>query len=378
MKRLVDVLYGLKGYPNAARFTAFKTDFFANGSTPGITMDTAVTNGISVTAATTTAIRVTAASTTGVLLSSTATNGISITGVCSRTGLSVSSASARGIELSGAFTTAAIDITATSGRAIRIGTKGTTYANCTALTISSLGGTLDTDPAKNYMVGVFTKVSGNEDTSATDDLGSAWFRTRVDTGATTPAGYSLFGVKSQLRIYSVGGSASTIKNWAAAGELAVLEVSGATTTFSSGCVAAALYANVALTTTSVIASGAVVAGIVINTGSAAITNTGSAYYGLYIQDYVGSNIEFNAAIKIADSCATAGVAIGTCTTAVDITDASGVTNLFKFNEAAGCILNVDVNPQDDPSDGGLGADACIRVDIGGLDYFIPLFAVERS
>jgi len=27
MKRVVDVLYGLRGYPNAARFTDFKTDF---------------------------------------------------------------------------------------------------------------------------------------------------------------------------------------------------------------------------------------------------------------------------------------------------------------------------------------------------------------
>jgi hypothetical protein len=30
MKRTVDVLYGLKGYPNAARFAEFHTDFFAN------------------------------------------------------------------------------------------------------------------------------------------------------------------------------------------------------------------------------------------------------------------------------------------------------------------------------------------------------------
>jgi len=41
MKRVVDVLYGLRGYPNAARFTDFKTDLFANGSTPSITIDTA-------------------------------------------------------------------------------------------------------------------------------------------------------------------------------------------------------------------------------------------------------------------------------------------------------------------------------------------------
>jgi hypothetical protein len=33
MKRVVDVLYGLKGYPNAARFAEFKTDLYGNGTT---------------------------------------------------------------------------------------------------------------------------------------------------------------------------------------------------------------------------------------------------------------------------------------------------------------------------------------------------------
>jgi hypothetical protein len=33
MKRVVDVLYGMKGYPNAANFADFKADLFANGTT---------------------------------------------------------------------------------------------------------------------------------------------------------------------------------------------------------------------------------------------------------------------------------------------------------------------------------------------------------
>ena len=244
MKRVVDILYGTKGYPNADQFAAFKADLFGDYSSDE---------------------------------------------------------------------NAVVNIPTATYRAISVGTKGTTYANSTALAITSLGGTLDTDPGSNYKVGVFTKVSGNESVGATDDLGSAWFRTRVNTGATTPAGYSLYGVKSQLRIYSTatGTLNSTINNWAAAGELAVLEVSGATTTFSSGCVAAALFANVSLTTTSVIASGAVVAAVVANSGSAAITDTGVAYFGVYVGK-TGA-VAFDAGLKIAS---------GSCKTGVDITIAT--------------------------------------------------------
>jgi hypothetical protein len=69
---------------------------------------------------------------------------------------------------------------------------------------------------------------------------------------------------------------------------------------------------------------------------------------------------------------------GTVTSAIEFAAVTNVTNFVKFNAIAGCVLNVDVNPKDDPSDGGLGADACIRVAIGSADYFIPLFATELS
>jgi len=126
-----------------------------------------------------------------------------------------------------------------------------------------------------------------------------------------------------------------------------------------------------------------------------MTNSTGAYYGLYVG--LSSAVAFDAGVKISNSSCTTGIDIGTCTTAVkigtattgismtgtmtnaiDITAAANVSNLFKFNAVAGCVLNVDVNPKDVPSGGGLGADACIRVLIGTSDYFIPLFAVELS
>jgi len=285
-------------------------------------------------------------------------------------------------------TPAVISIPATTTRAISIGTKGTSYANSTALAITSIGGTLDTDPANNYMVGVFTKVSGDEATGATDDLGSAWFRTRTNTGTTTPSGYSLYGVKSQLRIYSAASAGATVvANWAAAGILGVLEVSGAATSFSSGCIAAAVYGNVALGTGSTIDSGAVVSALAAISASSAISaNADDSYYGLYVGK--SGAVVFDVGVRVANSSCTTGISIGTCTTGIDIAAtctnainiaaAASVTNLIKFDALAGCIYNVDVSPTDTPSDGGLGADACLKIDIGGQDYFIPIFATELS
>jgi hypothetical protein len=234
---------------------------------------------------------------------------------------------------SSALTTAGIDIVTVGGRAIRVGTKGTTYANSTALPITSVGGVLDTDPAKNYMVGVFTKVSASETTTSTDDLGSAWFRTRVDKGITIGASYSLYGVKSQLRIYADTALATSISNWAAAGLLGVLEVSGATTTFQSGCIAGAVYGNVSLTTTTVISSGAIVAALVARGSSAAITNTGNAYYGLHITAVTtafDAGIHFGAtlthALKFAAGDKTCGLYLASITKA-STTTAQGLIKI---------------------------------------------------
>jgi len=295
IRRQPEFFYNKRGYPVALRFTNFKTDLFSKGNTPAINVNTAVTTGVTVSGATT----------TGMLVSGASTTGVSVTGVCSGSGVSVSSASAVGVSLSGAFTTAAIDITATAGRGIRIGTKGKTTDGSLPITATL---PFDTDPANNYLLGVFTKIATTA-VAATDDLGSAWLRTRVNAGMATNASWSLWGARSQLRIYASSGLATTISNWAAAGVMGVLEVSGATTTFASGAVAAAGYFNVALTTTSVIASGAVVAGVVINTNSAAITNTGTAYFGLYIQNYTSAAVVFDAAIKIVAGSCTNGISI---------------------------------------------------------------------
>ena len=211
-----------------------------------------------------------------------------------------------------------VNITPSTGRGLSIGYKGITYANGTTycIPITSVGGTLDSNTGTNFMLGVFTKVAGDEASAPTDDLGSAWFRTRVSNGASTPAGYSLYGAKGQLRIYALNPANTTISNWAAAGVLGILEVSGASTTFASGCIAAAVYANVSLTTTSIIASGAVVAAIAAISASAAITDTGVAYYGLHVGK--SGAVAFDAGVNIAASSCTSAIRVGAVADLLDV------------------------------------------------------------
>jgi len=329
MKRRENIqkFYSLGGGVNQAEMLSWQNDLFKYGAVLG----TAVTTAILVSAATTTAISVTGTAADGILISGVCTDGIHISSACTANAINLSGASAVGVSLSGAFTTAAIDITATAGRGIRIGTKGKAADGSLPITATL---PFDTDPANNYLLGVFSKVATTA-AAATDDLGSAWLRTRVNAGMGTKSSYSLYGAKSQLRVYADTALATTINNWVAAGILGVLEVSGATTTFASGAVAAAGYFNVALTTTSVIASGAVVAGVVINTHSAAITNTGSAYFGLYIQDYAGGKVDFDAGVKIADSCCTIGVSIGACSSGISFDGAIAAGNCIDF--AGTCV-----------------------------------------
>jgi hypothetical protein len=136
-----------------------------------------------------------------------------------------------------------------------------------------------------------------------------------------------------------------------------------------------------------ISSGGIAAALLaLSVSASAVTATGT-FAGLYV-GIDGSSKAFTNAVEVANSACTNGLSVGTCTSVINVAAtatnvinvvaAANVTNFAKFNAAAGCILAVDVNPADDPSDGGLGADACLRIDVGGQDYFIPLFATELS
>ena len=136
----------------------------------------------------------------------------------------------------------------------------------------------------------------------------------------------------------------------------------------------------------IVGSGCRFAGVDINiAGSGAISNSGicAALLIRSKETPVWTN-----GIQIEDAGAVTGIHIGTMATginlagtmtdAINVADAANVTNLFKFDAIAGCVQSNDVNPKDIPSGGGLGADGCIKIDIGGADYFIPIFAEDLS
>jgi hypothetical protein len=283
--------------------------------TTGILLDaTAMTTGISITAG---------SLTDGIKISGTTpVDGIEISSACSANAINLSGASAVGVALSGAYTSAAISVTATASRGLSIGVKGKSVDGSLPITAVL---PFDTEPANNYLLGVFSKVAVTA-VSATDDLGSAWIRTRINADMVTNAGYSLFGAKSQLRIY--GGTTTTINNWAAAGLLGILEVSGASTTFASGSVTSAGFFNVSLTSDATIASGAVVSGIAVNSAGTGLTNTGTAYYGVYIKK--AGSTAFDAGLKIDSSVCTTGIDIGSCTTGVSVVGTGGAVNTKAF------------------------------------------------
>jgi hypothetical protein len=341
MKRVVDVLYGLKGYPNAVRFTEFKTDLFANGSTPAITMDTAVTNGFSVTAVTTTAFRNTGACTTGLSLSGACTYGISITP------------------------------TAATTCAILIGT--------------SISAGMPMTSTKNGLIRAFGEITATA--ALSNDIRGIWGRVRQNADVDLTGGYSVVGVQGSCKMY--GGSETTSTTlWNHSGVYGSFETDGvASATVASTGRVVGVMGCLGLAANFTIASGGVAAALLaFSTSASAATATG-VYSGVYVAVDTGAKA-FTTGVEIAASAATTGVKIGTSTTgldfagthttAINVTAAANITNFIKFNAIAGCVLAVDVNPNEAPSGGGLGADACIKIDIGGQDYFIPLFATETT
>jgi len=82
MKKLLRQFYA-QGHPIANRFTEFKADLFAQGTTPAITMNSAVTTGISITGATTTGLLISgAAAGSAILVSGTSSQALYIQGTC--------------------------------------------------------------------------------------------------------------------------------------------------------------------------------------------------------------------------------------------------------------------------------------------------------
>ena len=83
-------------------------------------------------------------------------------------------------------------------------------------------------------------------------------------------------------------------------------------------------------------------------------------------------------LTVSGATTSAFVITGATSFGIDVTAVAGMANFIRFNTFAGCLSYADVDPADVPSGGGLGADGCIQIDIGGSDYFIPIFQTTLS
>ena len=410
-------LYSLKGAVNGTEMSRFHADFFSIGITTAVVVSGAVTTGITVSGATT----------TGLLLSGTATDGISITGVC-----------ADGIHISGAMTSSALhisgdqvigilyDVTAAATDGLKIAvptgitlTRGI-YMTCTTTGTITTAISLDytnsategiamtVATAKTLTTGMSMSGAGTITTGILLDATAIGTGISI-TGACT-TGISITGVCSGAGIdfgSAVVTTGSLIDYTGIVGKVSGYLFNGSMTTsvltastlvddFGCSCahdgVAADTIRAFRRTWTGALPNGTAAAdfviaefvfsgtagtdasktgavtGVKIDLGSATLNDSSLTAHGLYI----------DVSATATKAAAVYGISIDGGTTAINIVDASDLTNLLKFNEAAGCILNVDVDPADTPSDGGLGADACIVIDIAGSDYYIPIFAVSLS
>jgi hypothetical protein len=246
------------------------------------------------------------------------------------TGLNLNAACGIGIDFGGLITY----------RAIRIGTK---TSAATSLQISS-GLAVDAEPANNYLLGLFAKVSASEATS-TDELRGSWIRTRVNDGCHVGSnagwGYGVCGAEIQLKVYA-DSAATNMYSWQNSAVWAQLETQGASgVNFKSGSYSQCVLANVGLTATTTIDSGAVAAGVTINSNTAAAVTATGGFYGLFITQKTAGLLDFQSGIYINS---------GTCTTGMTI---AGVTTT-GISMAGGLSYNpIHIGVKDNVADSGL-------------------------
>jgi len=242
------------------------------------------------------------------------------------------------------------------------------------------------------------KLSGSGDNSAGVQL-------YFDDGGASVAGEVVTPIRSRMLITVAQTSGTTVCG--SFSQMVSLGTTGSTKALTTGALRAAYIFNQvgALTMTSAaevsginqattVAGNTTVdtdsrfTGIDINIrGAGTITPAGSGVVsGLYIRS--SETAQWTTGIKLADSAAPTAIAIGTATTGIstsgtmtnliDVTAAATLTNLFKFDAVAGVLVASDVDPNETPSSGGLGADGVITFLIGGDTCYIPYFTALHN
>ena len=423
MRRLVPrKLYGIQGNANEAQFTLFKADFFNNGVGVPIDINVAMTTGLIISAATT----------TGILVSGAATSGISITGACTD-GIIISSICADAIHISGANTVSAIHISGNQAVAVLVDVDaalatGLSFAVDTGITMSTgiamtcTGtGTISSAIKITYTNSateglVMTVASGKTLTQGISMSGAGTVATGIifanslmtnaisvtgvcggaciDFGPlciTTGSLIDYIGITGKVSGYLFNGSmtsstliattilddfsTSCVHDGLAADTLRMIRRSW-TGSLPNGTAAAdfviAEFSFSGQAGTDTTKTGAVT-GVKIDLGSSTLNDDNITSYGLYV-DNTPTNTKSAAVHGIYVTATDYAISIGAdCSSAINIVDASAVTNVFIFNEVAGCVVANDVDPDTAPSAGGLGATGSLVIDVNGTPYYIPIF-----
>jgi len=422
MKRVVDVLYGLKGYPNSERFGDFKTDLFANGDTPSIEIDTAGTNGLSITAAMTAA-------------------GILISGACTGDGILISGACGDGLHISGSNTVSAVHISGDQATAILVDvdaalTTGLSFAVDAGITmgtgismVCTGTGTITNAISITYTnsateVIAVTVATGKTITTGMSLSGAGTYTTGILLDATAiGTGLSITGTCATACIDFGAASVTTgslIDYVGITGKVSGYLFNGTMTTstltdttiiddFSCSCASDGLAADtlrgmrriwsgampngtavvdfkfMELQWSSAFGSGGADGGtpvILCLDSNATINDSAANFYALDV-DLAGLTLtscaNFYGRIITGKTGVDAAINIaGAQTTAINIAAAAGLTTLFTFNAVAGCIIEGDVEPVDDPSNLALGADGVIVINVAGDTCYIPYFSILAS
>ena len=353
MKRLVPrKMYDIGGTPLQSQFTLFKKDLFHAGVAVAINMTGAVTNGFTVSGATTTGILVSGAATTAISVTSDCTTGLQI-GV---DGTPAGDFIVYGDE-EGSYIKYDTDMTGTNaGRLIVAGSS-------TRLTLSR---------SINECAFAIMQTHDTDDSEGETGGGHAMWATYTVHADSVLAADANSGYNHICSIHGriiVSGDVNS-NGMYIYGLLGGLEGAGTVTecVYVAGVVSKNNTAINPDTGTNCLflgwnPSGVVDVGLLLKTATSMTTTTG------ILIDNDGTMVT---GITI-EACTTTGIAIGPSTSSISITDASGVTNFVIFNELSGCIAATDVDPKASPSEGGLGADGSIVIDVNGTPYYIPIF-----
>ena len=318
-------LYSLKGAVNSTQMSLFHADFFGVGITTAIVMSGAVTTGITVSGATTTGILVSGAATTALAVTSTVAKGIDFTDA------TLTQAWNNGFFVCGSGNGAAGDqhsVTTTTHyiplqvNVVSIANPGEVSQLCAAMlrldasTVDQARSSIDVLALRSDLgKNVYASTCINASVNISDDI------------TVTAATQGIF-------VQMIGDGTITCAN-----PVNVLEAVYKQTNGGGGC------DNVAQ--------------FVMNGADCSITSI------LNLNNTQGT-------------CTNGVYITGTLTNAINIAAAAGITNLLTFDAVAGCVASTDVDPGDDPSDGGLGADGHIVINIGTTPYYIPIFDSLKS